>query len=153
LKIFTELKAAWLNSREMPALLRVFIRGGMVSTPILFVFVMLPLAPWTINGKPHTYSEMWRSGAAPLIAFWLALLAIGCWGVAARKPLCRWILVLSPVASEVVSINFQPLRLVDIASAGWWAIVVYVGLFHFPSVRTYLGGGYSKSVSAGKNAS
>lgn len=141
------MKVAWLNTRELPALLRMLIRGGMVSSLVLLVFVTLPLAPWTVNGRTHTYAEMWRSGIAPVAACWLALMAIGCWGVAARKPFCRWILILSPLVSEVSSAVFQPLRLTDIASAGLWVMVAYVSLFHLRSVRAYFGNGHPKAVS------
>ena len=77
----------------------------------------------------------------------MALLTLGCWGVAARRPNYRWVLVFSPFATEVVSILYVPLRLLDIASAGWWSIVVYIMLFHVRSIRTYLSEDHSTSVN------
>jgi hypothetical protein len=123
---------AWLNTRELPTLARWSIRYGMIVCPILIVVLMLP----------------WLPLATPLpAAVWMALLAFGCWGVAARRPNYRWVLVFSPFATEVVSILYVPLRLLDIASAGWWSIVVYILLFRVRSIRTYLSEEHSKSVN------
>jgi hypothetical protein len=138
MKMLDQMKGAWLNTRDLPSLARWFIRFGMIFCPILVFVVMLPL---------------WSSGTFLPASIWMALLAIGCWGVAARKPNYRWILVFSSFATEAASILFVPLRVTDIASAGWWSIVVYVCLFHSRSIRSYLSEGHSKSVSESNNAS
>jgi hypothetical protein len=136
LKIDDQMKIAWLNTRELPALARWFIRCGMIICPIFIVVLVLPWLPST---------------ALLPAAVWMALLAIGCWGVAARRPSYRWVLVLSSFATEAASLFYVPLRLTDIASAGWWSIVVYISLFHVRSIRAYFGEDHSTSAISGKN--
>lgn len=92
----------------------------------------------------------WPTGATLPAAIWMCLLAIGCWGVGARKASYRWVLVLSPFATEAACILFVPLRLTDIASAAWWSVIVYVSLFHLRSLRTYFDESHAKPVSKGK---
>jgi hypothetical protein len=130
------MKIAWLSTRELPTLARWFIRFGMIFCPILFLVLMLPL---------------WPTGASPPAAIWMCLLAIGCWGVGFRKPNYRWVLVFSPFVTEAAGIFFVPMRLTDIASAGWWSIVVYVSLFRSRSLRIYFDVCHAKSVGEGEN--
>ena len=111
----------------------------MISSLILLVFAVLPLAPWTVDGMTKTYAEMWRSGGAELAVLWLLLVAAGCWGVALRKPDARWILVFTPLASLITTISFEPFQPSDIFSASVCAVIVYVTLFHLRSVRLYFG--------------
>ena len=69
----------------------------------------------------------------------MALLAVGSWGIAARRPNYRWILVFSTFVTEVVSLLYVPLRFFDIASAGWWSLVVYIALFQVRAIQAYFG--------------
>jgi hypothetical protein len=134
------MKLAWLNTRDLPTLGRWFIRCGMIFCPFLCLLAMWPFWPF------------WRTGTTLPAAIWMCLLAIGCWGVATREANYRWVLILSPFATEAASIFFVPLRLTDIASAGWWSVVVYVSLFHVRSIRTYFDRSNAKSVRKDERA-
>ena len=71
----------------------------MIVCPILIVALMLP----------------WLPLATPLpAAVWMALLTLGCWGIAARRPNYRWVLVFSPFATEVVSILYTSITIKSI---------------------------------------
>src|SRR5262245_52347499 len=95
------LKIWWRNTSEMPFLLRQLCQGGMVAGPILLIFLCLPIFEWTVNGRRVSYSELWLSGSGVAFALFVSLVAVGCWGLAARRPASRWALVLAPVAPYV----------------------------------------------------
>lgn len=138
MKVADKIKATWLSTRELPALARWGIRYGMTACPILTVVLMLL---WLLS--------------LPFLpgAVWMTFLAVGSWGVAARRPNYRWILVFSTFAAEAVSLLNVPLRFFDIASAGWWSLVLYIALFQARTIPTYFGETHSKSINDGRNAS
>ena len=138
MKIADKIKVAWLSTRELPTLARWSIRCGMTICPVLFVVLIFL---WLLS--------------LPFLpaAVWMALLAVGSWGIAARRPNYRWILVFSTFATEAVSLLYVPLRFFDIASAGWWSLVVYIALFQVRAIQAYFGENHSKSINDGRNAS
>jgi len=138
------LVACWKNTNEMPRLLRMFCQGGMVATPILFVFLVLPLNDWKVNGQEVTYSRLWLSGTGVVFALFLILGGVGTWGLAARSPNARWALVLTPMApclfgflfpTVLPSIQFSLSLLLQATVTG---ALVYAYLFHASSVSAYL---------------
>src|SRR5713101_6495150 len=56
-------KRWWRNTNDLPFPLDMLCQGAMVAVPILFVFVVLPIVDWTINGRQMSYAELWKSGA------------------------------------------------------------------------------------------
>src|SRR5262245_970431 len=136
----------WRNTREMPLLLRLLCQGGMVGTPILLFFLLVPITDWTVNGRPMSYAELWESGAGFSMATFIALLLVGTWGLAARNPATRWALVLAPVVPFAVLLVFpwssqfsaESLSLELFAQAVVTGGVIYACLFHLRAVRRYL---------------
>ena len=147
------LSALWRNTRDMPLLLRVMCRGGMAVAPVLLVLLIVPVLNWTVDGRLVSHAELWTSGAGPALALLLSMTALGCWGLAARRPSSRWLLVAAPVVPLVARAMWtdaagalEPWLLVEAVAA---ALVLYVGLFHTSVVRTYLDdrGGAASSTS------
>lgn len=136
------LPAIWRNTRDMPLLLRVMCRGGMIVAPVLLVLLIVPAMNWTVDGRLVSHAQLWRSGAGPALALLMLLVALGCWGLAARRPPSRWLLVAAPVVPYVARALFpdaasalEPWLLVEAVAA---SLILYVGLFHTGAVRTYL---------------
>lgn len=139
MKVWNQAKVAWMNTRDLPGVLQIFIRGGMIASLVLLVLTLFPLTSWTVDGRTTTYAQMWRSGGAELVVLWLLLMAAGCWGVALRKPNARWILIFSPFASLILNVGFASFRLTDVFVAIFLAAIIYAVLFHLRSVRLYFG--------------
>ena len=141
------LRMYWSNTREMPFLLRILCQGGMVAGPVLFLFLVLPIADWTFNGTRMSYSELWSSGAGLVMAVFIGLVIVGTWGMAARKPTSRWALVLAPLAPIILALAFPKLRStvpldpVFLLQVLVTPAIIYGCLFHFASIRKYLGDG------------
>ena len=115
----------------------------MVATPILLLFLVLPIAEWEVDGRAVSYTELWSSGEGAALAVSLALAGVGAWGLAARSAASRWLLVFSPVAPYLVIAVFPasasaPVTLDVIVSAVLTAAVFYFCLFHLRAVRAYL---------------
>jgi len=135
--------ACWRNTKSLPFLLRLLIQGAMVATPILLLFLVLPIAGWEVDGRVVSYTELWSSGEGAALAVSLALAGAGAWGLAARRAASRWLLVFSPVAPYIVFAVFPasasaPITLGVIVSAALTATVFYFCLFHLRAVRAYL---------------
>lgn len=133
----------WQNTKGMPLLLRLLIQGAMVATPILLLFLVLPIAEWEVDGRAVSYSELWSAGEGPALAVALALAGAGAWGLAARKAASRWLLVYSPVAPYAVlavlpASASTPMTFDVIVSATLAAVVFYFCLFRLRAVRAYL---------------
>ena len=79
------LVALWRNTKEMPALLRMFCQGAMVAPPLLAVVLLVPLTNWNVNGREVHYSELWSSGAGLTMLVLLLMVSAGSWGLAARR--------------------------------------------------------------------
>ena len=141
-----EIAIWWRNSKEMPFLLRMLCQGGMIAGPLLLLFLIVPVAPWTVNGKAVSYAELWGSGAGVSAALFIGLITLGTWGMAARKSWTRWALVLAPILPVV---PFPKSMLPDLGllllNSALTGAVIYVCLFHIKSVRQYLRAGQSES--------
>jgi hypothetical protein len=128
----------------MPLLLRVLCQGGMVAGPLLLLFLIVPVAPWTVNGRPMSYAEFWVSGAGLSAALFVGLICLGTWGMAARKSWTRWALVSAPILPIV---PFPKSMVPDLGlvllNGALTGAVIYVCLFHIKSVRKYLDGGHA----------
>jgi hypothetical protein len=119
-------------------------QGAMVVGPILFVFLVLPIFDWPINGREMSYAELWKSGAGLAFGLFLFLITIGAWGLAARNPRSRWALVAAPAAPYVASLPFLSSKLLSTEEV-WFGIlgglvigaIMYACLFHLPAVRRY----------------
>jgi hypothetical protein len=120
----------------------------MVVGPILFVFLVLPIVDWPINGRQMSYAELWKSGAGLAFGLFLFLITIGAWGLAARNLRSRWALVAAPTAPYVASLPFLNSELLSTEDV-WFGIlgglvmgaIMYACLFHLPAVRRYFAGG------------
>ena len=126
----------------MPLLLRVWSQAGMVAGPVLLCFVVLPISDWTVNGRRMSYADFWASGAGASAALFVGLLTVGPWGMAARRPGSRWLLVFAPLA-PVVLVPSSPL----LADTPYWTIVlsqvvtsmiIFWCLFYLQPVKRYL---------------
>ena len=141
--IAERMATCWRNTKSMPFLLRLLIQGAMVATPILLLFLVLPITEWEMNGRTVSYTELWSSGEGPALAVSLALAGAGAWGLAARAAASRWLLVFSPVAPYIVLAIFPasalaPVTLDVIVSGALTAAVFYFCLFRLRAVRAYL---------------
>lgn len=139
----------WRNAKEMPTVLSLLCRGGMVAGPVLLFFLLVPIQDWNVNGQPMSYGELWRSGAGVSAATFVGLVTAGTWGMAARRTWSRWALVAAPV----LPIIFFPKALVPdlgfvIANGVVTAAVVYGCLFRLQSVREYLQSGHGDDPTA-----
>ena len=94
-------KRWWRNTKDLPFPLDMLCQGAMVAGPVLFVFLVLPIVEWTVNGRQMSYAELWKSGAGLAFGLFLFLLMIGAWGLAARNLRSRWALVAAPTAPYV----------------------------------------------------
>lgn len=142
--ILERIATYWQNTKSMPFLLRLLSQGAMVAAPILLVFLVLPITEWEINGRSVPYSVLWSSGQGAALGAFLALVGAGAWGLAARNPASRWLLVSSPVAPYILLAIFpappsEPIASDVFVSAVLTATVFYFCLFRLGSVREYLG--------------
>src|SRR5207244_8945087 len=134
-------KRWWRNTEDLPFPLDMLCQGAMVAAPVLFVFLVLPIVEWTVNGRQMSYAELWKSGAGLAFGLFLFLLMIGAWGLAARNLTSRWALVAAPTAPYVASVSFLSSGLIS-AVEPWFsmrgglsvAAITYACLFHFPAV-------------------
>jgi hypothetical protein len=141
-------KRWWRNTKDLPFPLDMFCQGAMVAGPILFMFLVLPVFDWTIDGRQMSYAELWKSGAGLAFGLFLLLLMIGAWGLAARNLASRWALVAAPAAPYVASVPFLSSGLLSTEDV-WFGIlggllvaaIMYVCLFHLPAVRRYFAAG------------
>ena len=141
-------RAWWKNTKDLPFPLDMLCQGTMVAGPILFVFLVLPIVDWTINGRQMSYAELWKSGAGLAFGLFLFLLMIGAYGLAARNLRSRWALVAAPTAPYIASVPFLNSGLLSTEDV-WFGIlgglligaIAYACLFHLPAVRRYFAGG------------
>jgi hypothetical protein len=143
---FSTLGVRWRNTREMPSLLRMFCQGGMTAGPLLFIAFALPMGNIGVNGRTMSYGEFWSSGAGAGTELFLLMVTIGFWGLAARAPSSRWVLVVCPLISWIpiafavpntLAESVPMLILESIVSAAF----TYFCLFRLRSVRRYMEGG------------
>ena len=138
----------WKNTKEMPLLVRALCQGGMFVAPLFLVLVAVPFMDWEVDGQPMSYANVWSSGVGPVVAVSLALVAGGAWGLAARNPRSRWLLVVAPIVPSVGLVAYrlsgaytaesevgETLLEGVVASA-----VIYVCLFHLSWVKVYMKG-------------
>ena len=133
----------WKNTQSLPFVVRVLIRGAMVTAPILLLCLVFPMDGWKIDGRPVDYATLWSSGQGEAIAISLLLCCAGSWGFAARNADSRWLLVSMPVAPYIVLAMFPasssvPITTDVIASAAVTAAVLYFCLFRLRAIREYL---------------
>lgn len=138
----------WENTKDLPFPLDMLCQGAMIAGPVMFVFLVVPIVDWTIEGRHLSYAELWQSGAGVAYALFLLLLTIGAWGLAARKPASRWALIFAPIAPYVASAPFLRSGLLSrddltfgILGGMLMAAVLYACLFRLPAVRRYFAGG------------
>lgn len=135
----------------MPALLRMYCRGGMVVSPIAFVLLLLPMSPSTVNGQPVSYAELWSSGIGEIFALLISLIGIGAWGMAARSRAGRWFIVLAGLLPGALLILLPSIHKYSpglsktklLAEAAATAIFLYACLFWIPSVKRYFNNEHS----------
>lgn len=126
-------------------MIRILCHGGMVVCPLMLLFVLLPVFNWEVNGQEMTYRELWTSGTGVVFAFSLATGAAGSWGLAARKPWARWVLVcMEPALLLVLALNQstwmeqEGLPLGELAvQTLLTSLCIYACLFHLPGMRRY----------------
>ncbi len=136
LKLATRL---WSNTTEMPFLLRIYCRGGMLAGPLLLVMLPLPIVEWTLNGNLVSNSEAWGSGLALAMTTFLILIAGGCWGMAARLSNSRWALVAAPTVPTLMIAALSPgVSGGDVLQAILTSAGIYFSLFHLGSVSRYM---------------
>lgn len=128
------------NTSAMPQILSLTVRAAMVTGPLLIIFALLPLVPWTIDGKVMSGEEAWASGFAPMLITWLVLVTFAAWGIALRRPQSRWVAVALPLASMVLAMSVASVSLADMAFSVGMAICIYLYLFHARSVCRYFSG-------------
>ena len=148
MQLLSSLSEWWSNTGQMPSVVRILCQGAMVASPLLLLFLILPVADWTVDGQQMSYRELWSSGAGAAFGICLFLVMVGAWGLAARNSLSRWALVLAPLAPYAVLLIFGEaswLSKIDIRfgilSGIVTAVVLYACLFHLSGVRNYLSGG------------
>lgn len=134
---WSHINKAIRNTSAMPQILGLTVRAAMVTGPLLIALALLPMVPWTINGKLMSGEEAWASGFAPMLIVWLVLISVAAWGIALRKTQSRWIAVALPLASCVLAAQTPSGSLADLAFSIGLAILIYLYLFHAPSVRRY----------------
>ncbi len=137
----------WANTKDLPFPLDMLCQGAMIAGPVMFVFLVVRIVDWTIEGRHLSYAELWKSGAGLAFAVFLLLLTIGAWGLAARNSASRWALVLAPIAPYVASAPFLRSGLLTrddltfgILGGMLMAAVLYACLFRLPAVRRYFAG-------------
>lgn len=133
----------WQNTKSMPFLLRMLSQGAMIAAPLLLLLLVLPITEWDINGRTMSYAELWSSGAGPLIAITLVLVAAGTWGLAARSRASRWVLVFSPlvpyfILAVIPASPSESIMTDGVVSVVATSAVLYYCLFRLESVREYI---------------
>src|SRR5437016_14602188 len=99
-------KRSWRNTKDLPFPLDMLCQGAMVAGPALLVFLVLPIAEWTVNGRQMSYAELWKSGAGLAFGLFLFLLMIGAGRSAARNRTSPWVLVAAPAPPYVAPVPF-----------------------------------------------
>jgi hypothetical protein len=116
-----------------------------VAGPLLFIAFALPLGTIGVNGQKMPYAEFWSSGAGGGTELFLLMVTVGFWGLAARAPNSRWVLVVCPLISWIpiavavpstLAESIHMLILESIVSAAF----TYFCLFRLRSVRRYIEG-------------
>jgi hypothetical protein len=126
----------WKNTKGMPWPLGMLCRGGMVASPILLFFLLLPIQDWNVDGRVMSYSELWASGYGFIFALFFAIGGVGFWGLAARKPNARWFLVFTPIVPLIAaSLIFSTFS--ELVEGVLGAVVIYACLFYLPAVKEY----------------
>jgi hypothetical protein len=129
----------WRNTDDMPAFVRLLCKGGMVAGPFLLVALFIPDGDRRVNDEVMSYSEFWASGAGASALLFVGLVTAGSWGMAARAHWSRWALVL---AQLIPLVPFPKLLLpslpLSITLCAISAAIVYLCLFHIPSIRAYM---------------
>lgn len=142
--IMNALLQRWRNTQDLPRLLKVLCQGTMVASPVLLLFLVVPLFDWTVNGRKISYGELWASGAGLAFLLALSLASIGSWGVASRNPRARWALVLVPIA-PIAALSVWPSTWLtsQLSYSDLWlnslftAALILWGLFGVQSVNKY----------------
>ena len=135
----SQLRSYWRNTNQMPSILKPLCQGGMVAGPIMLFFILLPISDWTVNGQKMSYYEFWRFGAGTSALTFVGLIAIGTWGMAARKSWSRWTLVFAPLLPiATIPRAMIPEFGMALASGVFFAAIFYECLFHLTAVRKYL---------------
>jgi len=148
MKTLAILQGWWRNTQDLPFPLDMLCQGAMIAGPTMFVFLVVPIVDWTIDGRHISYAELWASGAGVAFAVFLLLITLGAWGLAARSLASRWALVAAPIAPYLASVPFMNAGLLSredilfgILGGLLMAAVIYACLFHLPAVRRYFAGG------------
>jgi len=141
--LFSNLREYWTNTRELPLVVRMLCRAGMLVAPFFLVMLILP-TEWAVDGRQMSSAELWRSGQAIAVALPLLLYGTSAWGLAARQAWSRRVLVAAPPLSCLAMI-LSPATRVDVAvpdvlEATGLAVVIYIGLFHVKAVKMFFAG-------------
>ena len=143
---FSQFTQYWRNTYEMPVIFRVLCQGGMVVGPFFLLLMAIPLKDWEVDGRQLSYAEFWSSGYGPAFSAAMALFSAGTWGLAARKPWSRWLVILGPTIPHIVLATFatSPIYVCSPNCAGVFieaaatSAGLYVCLFHVRPFRDYL---------------
>ncbi len=140
------------NARELPLVVSILCHGYMVVGPLMLLFMLIPFFDWEIDGRMMTYHELWNSGTFIALVLVLIMATAGAWGMAARVPWARWVLVLMQPAMLLALALFpstqasqESLSMGDLTLQTLvMSLCVYACLFHLPGMRRY----YSVAVAA-----
>lgn len=137
----SEFSTYWRNTKEMPELIGLACRGAMVAGPVLLIVLLIPGIDWNVNGRPMSYSEVWRSGVGASALSFIVFVTIGAWGMAARKQWSRWVLVLTQVVPVVFfPIDWKEMRghlPIMLIGVGIGVAIIYTCLFRLKRMRSY----------------
>lgn len=117
-----------------------------MAGPLLFLAFALPMGNISVNGQTMSYAEFWSSGAGAGTELFLLMFTVGFWGLAARAPNSRWVLVVCtliawiPIAVAVPSTLPESVPVL-ILEGIVGATFTYFCLFRLRSVRQYMEGG------------
>ncbi|MFZ6681882.1 hypothetical protein [Undibacterium sp. Tian12W] len=126
-------------------MIRILCHGWMFVGPLMLLLLLQPLFNWEVNGQEMTYLELWTTDTVVGLAVFLAMGTAGCWGMAARKPWARWVLVFMQPALLLMLALYpstwmaqEGLNIADLALQTLIvSLCVYACLFHLPGMRRY----------------
>jgi hypothetical protein len=133
------------NTKELPLVIRILCHGWMLVCPLMLLLLLQPLFNWEVNGQEMTYLELWTTDTVVGLAVSLAMMTAGSWGMAARKPWARWVLVFMQPALLLMLALYpstwmaqEGLNIADLALQTLIvSLCVYACLFHLPGMRRY----------------
>ena len=135
----SQVRKLWANTRSMPFILRSACQTGMI-VPFVLLLALLPGSEFVLGGRKLSYSEAWSFGLVPAGAVALSALLLGSWGLAARRPVARWLLVSAPALPTLVLAIFgvHPISASEILKVAALCVLFYLYLFHSDAVSRHV---------------